>query len=165
MIANTPAADLMSKLLTLDAEKRFAIATAPVAADSTVSLENLQLTFSDETPSKATPNYNALRSHPFFSTLGNRYEPLCAPLPQGCWHSPSLNYNLSNNNSEEVDAKNPVLSQIEAVASAHLRPAVRIPTLRELCLRQIAAATVQLAEDTAACGGVRPDTAFAKVNF
>lgn len=50
------------------------------------------------------------------------------------------------------------LSTVEGVRSVYERPAVRVPTLREICLRATGRAALLLAAATAENGGVRPKT-------
>ena len=58
--------------------------------------------------------------------------------------------------STETDAAVDELSTLEGVRTVYDRPALQVPTLREICLRATGRAALMLAAATAQNGGARP---------
>lgn len=131
-----PLASMLQLLLQPDAKARLRSACGASLSDTAGSSNKLPTGI----------NYDALRGHEMFT---NAHSIIAAPPSSTAVSAGVDGSNIASTATDE-------LSTVAGVRTVYDRPALRVPTLRELCLRATGRATLLLAAATAENGGVRP---------
>jgi hypothetical protein len=165
------AQSMLRMLLEPDAKKRMQLAcgtscrapaTEPAAITTSASTGASASTSAATLPATALQSaeeavaqticYDALRRHDLFR--------LAHSLRAPSTYAPALGEvgNAGVRGSADRDNDSDELSTSEGVCAVYARPAVQVPTLRELCARAVGRATLLLAAAIAENGGIRPKT-------
>jgi hypothetical protein len=100
----------------------------------------------------STLSYDTLRRHAVFAPLSHR---LC--VDSSALYGRSIGTLMSAHAETQRDTQARILNNL------HAAPALKVPSLAELCLRAVGAAAVLVSEATALNGGFRPEIPWIKV--